>query len=149
MRRRRYPRYPIPGVAGVVVGHDGLLLVKRDKPPSEGLWSVPGGVIETGETQEQALVREVKEETGISVQVLEAMNTIDLISLDEEGKVEYHYVLSYFLAKAKSGTIKPESRRAEVKWFALDELPEYEMHPRVYDIIQTSMKKLVLVMATF
>ncbi len=149
MRRRRYPRYPLPGVAGIVVGPDGILLVRRDTPPSEGLWSVPGGVIETGETQEVALVREVKEETGISVQVLEAMNTIDLISLDDEGKVEYHFVLSYFLAKAKTRTTRAESRRAEVRWFALDELPEYEMHPRVYDIIQASMKKLVLVMATF
>ncbi|MHA2004831.1 MAG: NUDIX domain-containing protein, partial [Candidatus Thorarchaeota archaeon] len=65
MTSRRYPKYPIPGVGGIVVGPEGILLVVRDKEPAKGRLSFPGGGVDVGETQEQAVVREVREETGI------------------------------------------------------------------------------------
>ncbi len=88
MSDRRYPSIPILGVGAIVVGKDGVLLGRRDKDPGKGLLSIPGGAVETGETQEQAVKREVLEETGVECDVLRFVSTADLITLDTNGKVE-------------------------------------------------------------
>ena len=120
---RRYPERPIPGVGAVVVGRLGVLLVRRDKDPGEGLWSIPGGVVELGESQHEAVTREVLEETGVHVEVIRMIDTADLILHDERGRVEFHYVLNHYLARALDESLREESPSVEVSWFHPDELP--------------------------
>ena len=137
MSARRYPAFPIPGVGAVVLGSEGVLLVRRDKDPAKGLWSIPGGGVEVGETQADAVIREVQEETGIECEVIELISTDDVILHDDEGRVEFHYLLNHYLTRAVGGEISQESPEAEVRWFNLDDLPEEEIPPQIIIIIET------------
>jgi len=128
MDDRRYPKFPIPGVGGVVFGPQGVLLVKRHKEPGKGLWSVPGGGIELGETQTDAVEREVFEETGVMCKVVKFLSTYDVIILDDKTDVEFHFLLNHYLAEALTEDIQAEVPEAEVGWFQLDALPKDEMH---------------------
>lgn len=136
MPSRRYPSFPIPGVGAVVFGSKGILLVRRDKEPGKGLWSIPGGGVEIGETQEQALVREVFEETGVECRTIKLLSTTDIIYPDEGGKIEYHYLLNHYVVEALTEDIIPESPEAEVKWFNIDDLPYAEMPKAILDVIK-------------
>ena len=118
-----------------MVGPSGLLLVRRDKDPGIGLWSIPGGAVELGETQMEAVVREVMEETGVQCEVLELVSTADLVTLDSEERVEYHYLLNHYLARSRTMETRPEIPAAEVAWFPLDSLPLGEMPIRILDLL--------------
>ena len=142
MSARRYPAFPIPGVGAVVLGSKGVLLVRRDKDPGKGLWSIPGGGVEIGETQAEAVVREVQEETGIECEVIELISTDDIILHDADGRVEFHYLLNHYLTRAVGGEISQESPEAEVRWFNLDDLPEEEIPPQIIIIIKTGRNLL-------
>ena len=135
MNERRYPQFPIPGVGAIVVGAKGVLLVRRDKEPGKGLWSIPGGGVEIGETQEESVFREVEEETGIQCEVLDFVSTVDLITPDESGQIEFHYLLNHYLARALTETTKPETPEAEVGWFHPDDLPKDMANPRITELI--------------
>ncbi len=135
MNKRSYPKSPIPGVGAVVVGSDGVLLVRRDKEPGKGLWSIPGGAVEVGETQKDALRREVEEETGVICEVVDLIGTADVILTDSENNVEFHYLLNHYLVKALTKDIRQESPEAEVQWFSLENLPISEMPKEVHEII--------------
>lgn len=140
---RRYPSHPIPGVGAIVVGPAGLLLVRRDKDPGMGLWSIPGGAVELGETQKEAVVREVMEETGVQCEVLELISTADLVTLDSEGRVEYHYLLNHYIARGLTMETRPETPAAEVTWFPLDSLPVGEMPIQILDLLEKSREKML------
>ncbi|TFG11983.1 NUDIX domain-containing protein [Candidatus Thorarchaeota archaeon] len=133
---RSYPDFPIPGVGAVVLGEKGVLLVRRVKEPGLGLWSVPGGAIEVGETQLDAVRREVKEETGVYCEIIRLIDTDDIIIQDSNGGVEYHYLLNHYLAVALTSDITPESEDAKVKWFNLNGLPLEEMPEKIIDLIK-------------
>jgi ADP-ribose pyrophosphatase YjhB (NUDIX family) len=135
MDDRRYPRYPIPGVGAIVVGSKGVLLVRRDKDPGLGLWSIPGGAVELGETQHESVYREVLEETGIRCDVIKLVSTADLITLDESKKVEFHFLLNHYLARATGGELKPEYSDGEVGWFHPDNLPEDMANEEIIKLI--------------
>lgn len=142
MTDRSYPRFPIPGVGAIVIGSKGILLVRRDREPAKGLWSIPGGAVEVGERQEEALFREVLEETGVKVEVLELAGTYDVILNDGTGRVEFHYLLNHYVCKALSSKTKSESPEAEVAWFHPDELPLEEMPAPIIDLL-TGLKMRV------
>jgi 8-oxo-dGTP diphosphatase len=142
MQSRTYPSYPIPGVGAIIVGNQGLLLTRRDKDPAKGLWSIPGGVVEVGETKEQAILREVEEETGIKVEVREMIGTYDLIIKDSQDRIKYHYLLIHFLTRALSSTIRPESPKVEVRWFKINQLPEKEIPPQILSLIRDNLHKI-------
>jgi ADP-ribose pyrophosphatase YjhB (NUDIX family) len=143
MASRRYPGYPIPSVGGVVVGAKGILLVRRDKDPGKGTWSLPGGAIEIGESQEEALIREIREETGIESRIVELVGTADVVLPDSEGMIEYHYVINHYLATAITDKTRPESPDAEVKWFRLGNLPKDNMNPRILDLLKRLAGRIV------
>ncbi|MHA1907551.1 MAG: NUDIX hydrolase [Candidatus Thorarchaeota archaeon] len=142
MDDRRYPSYPIPGVGAVVFGEQGVLLVRRHKNPGKGLWSVPGGGVEVGESQIEAVQREVLEETGVQCTVVKFLSTYDIILPDDSNKTEFHFLLNHYLAKAETVELTPEVPEAEVAWFKLDALPVDEMPPAVIDLIETGRREM-------
>lgn len=94
---REYPAAPLVGVAAVVLCEDEILLVRRGREPLRGMWSLPGGLLELGETTEEGIAREVLEETGLRVRPAQIVTTVDRILRDENGRVRYHYVLVEWL----------------------------------------------------
>src|SRR3954469_21705036 len=100
---RRYPDRPLVAVGALIVENAKILLVRRATEPLKGQWSLPGGLVEIGETLQAAVAREVKEETGLTVEVTQGAAVIDRIYPDPAGKVEYHYILIDYLCRADSG----------------------------------------------
>jgi 8-oxo-dGTP diphosphatase len=106
--KREYPGAPIAGVGAVIVATDAaqgqkVLLIRRAQEPLKGEWSLPGGAVELGETLEEAIRREVLEETGLRVEPVDVVKAFDRISRDTEGRVRYHYVLVDFLCRVTGG----------------------------------------------
>ena len=101
---REYPSAPLVGVAAVVMWGDQILLVKRGREPLRGRWSLPGGLLELGETTAEGVAREVLEETGVRVRPVEIVATLDRIVRDEDGRVRYHYVLVEWLCVPETET---------------------------------------------
>ena len=149
MNERSYPCFPIPGVGAIVVGSKGVLLVRRDKDPGKGLWSIPGGGVEIGETQEESVIREVIEETGVQCAIIDLINTADSITPDESGRIEFHYVLNHYLARALTETTTPETPEAEVGWFHPDEIPDDMASLRITELILSVKDRILEIKADF
>lgn len=105
-----------------MVDKDRVLLVKRENEPGRGLWSVPGGVLEVGETVRNGAEREIKEETGVDTELDSLLDVIDSITRDEKGDICYHYVLVEFLGHPVGGTLSAATDVKEARWVGLDEL---------------------------
>jgi 8-oxo-dGTP diphosphatase len=90
---RQYPKKPVVGVGAIILDGDKILLEKRKNAPSKGKWTVPGGLVELGESVEQAVIREVEEETRLKVYDPRLVDVVNYISLGERGAVMYHYVI--------------------------------------------------------
>jgi 8-oxo-dGTP diphosphatase len=122
--KRDYPDNPIIGVGAVIIHHGRALLVRRATEPLRGEWSVPGGVLELGESLRDGAAREALEETGLTVEVGEVLDILDSIFPDAEGRTQYHFVLVDFLCRVISGEAVAGSDVSEVKWVTLAELAE-------------------------
>jgi len=133
---RRYPEGPMVGVGAVVFKGNTVLLVRRGKEPAYGEWSLPGGLAELGETLEQALRREILEETGIRVLVKDLVAALDRVILDREGKIEYHYILLDFLCEWESGEPAAASDAMDCAFVGLDDLPRYSLTRSAEDVIR-------------
>lgn len=123
------------GVGAVILKGEELLLVRRGQQPARGLWSIPGGRVETGETLTQALEREIAEECGIRILVGPPVAVLDSIHTDSEGKVKYHYVLVDFWAEYASGELRPDSDVLEARWVPLKQISEYRLTSGTLDLI--------------
>src|SRR3954469_16357759 len=115
--QREYPRQPLVGVGAVIVEKGRVLLIKRGKAPLLGEWSIPGGMLELGETLRQAAEREALEETGLVVRASELLGIFDRIVADEAGRHQYHYVLIDFLCEVISGELQAAGDAADAQWF--------------------------------
>ena len=128
--KREYPAYPIAGVTAVVFRGSEVLLVRRGNEPSVGKLGIPGGVLELGETVEEAVVREVEEETGIRVKPVRVLDVLDSIVRDDEGGIRFHYVLLEFLCEPLGGELRASSDVSDALWAPLDRLEELDVMPR-------------------
>jgi 8-oxo-dGTP diphosphatase len=117
--QREFPEAPIVGVGAVVVDQGRVLLVQRGHEPSKGKWSLPGGMLELGESLTQGVIREVHEETGLHVETIELVELIDRIHRESGAsgdKVRYHYVIADYLCRVVGGTLHAASDAAAVRW---------------------------------
>lgn len=139
---RVYPSRPIVGV-GVVLVRDGkILLEKRKNEPGQGKWSVPGGIVELGETPEQTAIREMLEETGLAVSNPEPIDIINQVTLDEHGKVEYHFVIIDYFVKLHGGSLQAASDAAELEWVAFCDVEKRDLTRSFLSFFQKNRAKL-------
>jgi ADP-ribose pyrophosphatase YjhB (NUDIX family) len=133
--RRDYPDRPIVGVGAVIVHEGRVVLVKRGSPPLQGEWSLPGGVVELGETLRAAAEREAHEETGLIVKAGEVLEVLDRI-IPGEGGPQYHYVLIDFLCIVERGELRAGGDAADVKWAEESELSEFKLEQPAVQVIR-------------
>lgn len=134
--QREYPDRPIIGVGAVIVVDNRVLLAKRGKPPLMGQWSLPGGVVELGETLRAAAEREALEETGLIVKAGEVLEVLDRIIPGENGRTQYHYVLVDFLCQVTGGELRAGADAMEVAWAGEEELGRYELEGPALGVIK-------------
>jgi len=139
---REYPDSPLVGVGAVIVRDNRVLLIRRGQPPLLGEWSLPGGVLECGETLRQATIREAREETGLIVETGELLGVYERVVHSEDGRVRYHYVLIDFLCRAVAGEPEAGSDAAEVNWFASEELDSLNLPTDTREVIEKGLKRL-------
>jgi 8-oxo-dGTP diphosphatase len=120
--KREYPDAPVVGVGAVILDQERVLLVRRGQEPLKGQWSLPGGALELGETLEDGIRREVREETGLEVEPVRIVKVFDHISHDEDGRIRYHYVLIDYLCRVTGGSLACASDAVDAKWTAWDDL---------------------------
>jgi mutator protein MutT len=138
---RKYPKHPIPGVASITVKDDHILLTVRGNEPSKGMWGLPGGVVEIGETRVEALIREVYEETNIIVEPIKLLTVFDSINRDKSENVRYHYILFEYLCKFVSGKIKPGDDAPEARWISIHDLDSIRIMPSTRKFIDRTLKE--------
>jgi ADP-ribose pyrophosphatase YjhB (NUDIX family) len=138
--RRDYPDRPIVGVGAVIVDRGRVVLVKRGSPPLLGEWSLPGGVVELGETLRAAAEREAREETGLIVKASEVIEVLDRIIPGEKAAPQYHYVLIDFLCTVQGGELQAGGDAAEVRWAAENELPDYRLEKPAMNVIEKAFE---------
>ena len=134
--QREYPDRPIVGVGAVVIENGRVLLVKRAHPPLLGRWSLPGGVVELGETLRAATEREALEETGLAVHAEDVLEVLDRIVPGENGRTQYHYVLVDFLCRKTGGELRAGGDAADVAWAKWEELKEFGIEDPVLSVIK-------------
>lgn len=134
--RRLYPQYPMIGVHALIIKDNYVLLVTRDKEPDKGMWIIPGGRVELGETYEEAVQRELLEECNIEIDIERLLDVNDYILRDEDDRIKYHFVLVYLMARHKSGVVKAQSDAAEVRWVSLEKVREFFIHPHLLSLLE-------------
>jgi 8-oxo-dGTP diphosphatase len=118
---------PAIAVGAIVIDKGALLLVKRDREPARGEWSLPGGRVEVGETLREALVREVREETGIDIDVDGLIGVAERVVRDDDGDIAYHYVILDYVCAARSIALKPGDDAADARWVPVGELGDMHL----------------------
>jgi ADP-ribose pyrophosphatase YjhB (NUDIX family) len=113
--QREFPSSPLVGVGAVVVDRGRVVLIRRGTEPLKGQWSLPGGMLELGESLVAGVVREVREETGLAVEVVELVELLDRIHRDED-RVRYHYVIADYLCRVTGGALEAASDADAVRW---------------------------------
>jgi ADP-ribose pyrophosphatase YjhB (NUDIX family) len=141
MVKRRYPDHPVVGVGAVILRHSEILLVQRGNEPAIGQWTIPGGVVEVGESLDLALRRETKEETSLEVEEARLIDVVDQVHYDNARKIEYHYVIIDYAVNAK-GEPKASSDAADLRWVGLDDVESYDLTPSFRRFFVKNKKRL-------
>ena len=130
----------MPGVGALIFRGRGrrgsILLVERGKQPLKGYWSIPGGLVETGETLDQAVRREVLEETGLRVKPVEMFGIFERVMRDARGRTEYHYLLLDYVCTVTGGKLRAGDDVARVEWVTRRRLSDYKMTEGTREVIE-------------
>jgi len=138
---REYPERPLIGVGAIIIEGNRVVLVKRGHPPLAGEWSIPGGVLEVGETLREAAVREAREETGLTVEPGELLGVFDRVLRDAAGRTQYHYVLIDFLCRRISGDPHGAGDALEARWFTREEVSTLNLAKDTAEVIRLGFEK--------
>jgi ADP-ribose pyrophosphatase YjhB (NUDIX family) len=133
---RRYPARPVLGVGALIYDGSRILLIERGQPPLAGYWSLPGGAVEIGERLEDAIIREVREETGLAVATDSIATVFERVMPDAAGVCEYHYVLIDFYCRILGGEMRAGSDSRSVAWIEIDVLDGLLMTEGTREVIQ-------------
>ncbi len=139
---RTYPTRPFLAVSAAVFRGDRVLIVRRARPPGHGLYTLPGGGVELGETLTDAVIREVREETGIAVEPLFLAGYRQLIARDDAGRVERHFVILPFAARWVAGEIALNEELAEARWLRPTELSGLKTTEGLADIVAAAAERI-------
>ncbi len=134
------PRAPVVGVGGVAILEGKVVLIRRGKPPLEGRWTIPGGTVELGETLEEALVREMEEETGLQVEPAGLLTVFDRVAR-EGGQVRYHYVILDYLCRVRGGRPRAGSDARELALAGEHELERFELPDEALEVVQAGFSR--------
>ena len=130
MTQRRYPERPFVAVGTIVVRDGCVLLARRGKEPSYGLWSLPGGAVDLGEGLKNAAARETREECGIEIEITDVLEVVERMVRDPDGRVQFHYVIVDYLARWTSGELVPSSEVLEARWVPPERFSTVRDDPR-------------------
>jgi len=128
-------------VGAIILNRNRVLLVERGKSPLKGYWSLPGGVLETGERLEEGVCREVLEETGLLIQPLRVVTIFERIMRDGRGAAEYHYVLVDYLCRVTGGKLEAASDVRRVEWVRRGELSDYKITEGTLPVIEKAFRE--------
>jgi mutator protein MutT len=123
---RAYPDRPILAVSAAIIRGDRVLLTQRARGPANGVWTMPGGVVEAGETLSEALVREIDEETKIKIEPVALAGHREVMVRDASGRAERHFVIMCFASRWISGEPQLNEELADARWVQLSELSQYK-----------------------
>lgn len=140
--KRLYPNQPIVGVGAVIICNGKILLEKRESEPGRGKWSIPGGLVELGENTEQTVIREVKEETNLKVEQPKLIDVVNNITVDENNKIKFQFVIVDYFVKLKGGTLRAADDAAELQWVEFDEVEKYDLTSSFREFFQRNRRKL-------
>ena len=138
------------GVGGIVIDNMRALLIRRGGPPLEGQWSIPGGMLELGETLEQGVVRELAEETGLDVKVIEIIEVFERIfpapsnadgTPGDTSRPQYHFVILDYLCELQGGTLCAGSDALEFAWAREEELTKFDLTVAVTRVLKKAFAR--------
>jgi 8-oxo-dGTP diphosphatase len=130
------------GVGALIFENGRILLAERGKEPLKGWWSLPGGIVETGEKLAEAMRREVREETGLEVEVMSMFEIFERVIPDDAGRAEYHYVLIDYLCKVVGGTLEAASDVSRAAWVSQLELGNYRLTEGTVAVVERAFAEL-------
>jgi len=139
---RSYPARPVLAVSAAIIRDDRILIAQRARRPAEGVHTLPGGVVEAGETLAEAVAREVWEETGLTVEPVQLAGHREVIMRDAEGRVERHFVILPFACRWIAGEAGPSDEVAEARWVAPDEIAGLKTTSGLAEIIAAALVHL-------
>ena len=140
--KRLYPDQPVVGVGAVIIKEGRIALIKRGNEPSRGKWTIPGGLVELGESPDRAVVRETKEETGLEVDNPSLMDVVSNVDVNEKGRVKYHYVIIDYLVHVKAGMAEASSDAVELRWVPFNEVEGYDLTASFRLFFRQNRKKM-------
>jgi 8-oxo-dGTP diphosphatase len=135
VKERTFPERPWLGVGGLVFKDDQVLLIKRGREPGLGQWSIPGGMVDAGETVKEAVQREIQEETGLVVEVLDLVEVFERIIPNNQGRIQYHYVVLDYLCRVVGGRLEASSDAAEAFFTPISALEDLKLFPETERVI--------------
>jgi 8-oxo-dGTP diphosphatase len=139
---RLYPEQPLVGIGAVMICDGKILLEKRKGEPGRDKWTIPGGLVELGEDTEQTVIREVREETNLEVEEPRLIDVVDSLTVDEDDKIKYHFVILDYFVKLKGGTLKAADDAAELNWVKFDEVESYDLTKSFREFFHRNRQKL-------
>jgi 8-oxo-dGTP diphosphatase len=135
MSSGQYPRQPTIAVGAVVVHQNRVLLVRRGKEPAKGQWAIPGGRVELGETMHAAAIREIMEETRVSIRPGKLIYYFETIQPDPDGNIQFHYAIFDFMAEYLAGDPTPRDDAADARWVSATDVQAYNLNTKTRDLL--------------